>query len=88
MEYIVAGVLALLQEFAVKYPLVLAVLSGIGVARLIFKPLFTFLASVADATPTPKDNELILKIQGSSAYKVVAYVLDLFGSIKLPKNEK
>lgn len=74
-------------NLAAKYPILASVFLVMGVLRLIFQPLFTFLRSVVDATPTPKDNEWLDNLEKSKAYKITAYVLDLFASVKLPSKK-
>ena len=63
------------------------ILLWVGVLRLIFKPTFSWLQTVAAATPSPKDDSILSAIMHSGAYKGIAWVLDLLGSIKLPKKE-
>lgn len=79
------AIIEFIAGMAAKQPILLSVLAGIGIARLIFKPLFTFLQSVVDATPTMKDNEFLAKVMESKVYKGLAFVLDYVGSIKIPK---
>lgn len=67
-----------------KYPILLGIFAAMGLARAIFKPLFTFLHSIADASPSQKDNQILEYVEGSKAYKAVQFVLDLFASVKLP----
>ena len=74
-----------IQFLAVKYPVTVAIVSAIGMARLFMKPVFTFLHAIVDITPSKKDNELLGKAEASQAYKVITFVLDLFASVKLPK---
>lgn len=73
-----------ISELASKYPLILTVLGAMGVARLIFKPLFTFLRSIADATPSIKDNQLLDGFMGGKIYAAICWFLDLTLSVKLP----
>lgn len=75
----------LILQFANQYPVVASIFMVIGVLRAINKPLFTFLRAVADATPTTKDNELLIKIESSKAYQYVSFLLDYFASVKLPQ---
>jgi hypothetical protein len=70
-----------------QYPALASVLMGVGVLRLIFKPLFTFLRIVADATPTAKDNEILDSVEQSKAYSYVAFILDYLASVKLPEKK-
>ena len=78
-------IVALLELLISKAPWLASVIMVMGTARLIFKPLFTFLRTVADATPTPKDNELLDKAEKSKLYSAVSFILDWVGSIKLPQ---
>ena len=75
----------MLLPLIAKFPVLASVLMVIGVLRLVNKPLFAFLRTVVDATPTPKDNEILVKIETSKAYKYVSFVLDYLGSVKLPQ---
>ena len=67
-----------------KYPQLAQVLVIVGTLRLVFKPLFTFLHQFVDATPTTRDNEFLSKVEGSKAYKLVAWAMDYFASVKMP----
>lgn len=71
-------------QFASQYPFIATILMVIGVLRVINKPLFAFLNTVVVATPTPKDNEILKKIETSKAYQYISFVLDYLGSVKLP----
>jgi hypothetical protein len=74
-----------LADFAGQYPIGMSLLIGIGVFRVLFKPTMTYLHQVADATPSPKDNELLEKAESSKVYKALAFLADFFLSIKLPQ---
>jgi hypothetical protein len=69
---------------AIKFPVLLVVLSAIGAMRLVFKNLHLFLKSFVKATPWKQDDALLLKAEKSKAVKIGAYILDLVASIKLP----
>lgn len=73
-----------LIDLAQSHPTVLAVLSGLYVLSAINKPLFTLLHKYVEATESDADNELLKKVEGSRAYKVISYVLDWAVRIKLP----
>lgn len=80
-----------MEEFiiglATKYPVLVSILSMVGMLRLIFKPLMGFLHSVADVTPSAKDNEILAEVEGSKFYKSLVWFLDYVASIKiLPKS--
>jgi len=84
MESVYQWILSFIVSMAGKYPIVVTLVSVIGVMRLAFKPLFVFLHSVADAIPGDADNKLLDNVEKSKAYEIVKFVLDLFASIKLP----
>lgn len=81
LEYL----LPLAQSLLEQHPLPMALLSVIGGLRLIMKPLFSLLQAITQATPSPRDNEMLAKVMDSKIYKGLAFVLDWFGSVKLPK---
>ena len=74
-------------QFVSKYPLGASALIFIGVFRVIFKPTMTYLHSVADATPSLKDNEILAKIEANRFYKALAWFADFAFSIKLPSQK-
>lgn len=74
-----------LIEFALQYPVIASALMIMQVLRLINKPLFAFLNAVVLATPTPKDDEILVKVETSKAYTYFVFLLDYFASVKLPQ---
>lgn len=78
-------ILPMLQLMTEKYPWAMTLVSFMGVMRLIFKPLFTFLVAVVKATPSEADDRWLETVQTSKAYNVIAFLLDYLASIKLPK---
>lgn len=84
---VVAGIGAWLQPILLdlvgKYPVIMGILAVVGVLRLCLKPVFSILHAIADATPSPNDNLLLDKVEGSAALKAVFWVLDYLASIKL-----
>lgn len=56
-----------------------------GVLRLIFKPTFTIISSVVDATESKVDDQYLAGIKGSKGYAIVVWGLDFFASVKMPK---
>lgn len=81
MELVIIGM-------AEKYPIILTIVAIMGMARVILKPLMTFLHAVAEATETTKDNEYLAKAESSAIYKGLHWVLDFAFSLKLPKPVK
>lgn len=61
------------------------VVTIMGFMRVIFKPIFEAIHSYVDSTPSLDDNAKFDKIASSKWFKVVAFVLDWGGSIKLIK---
>ncbi len=77
-----------MEEFIVylvsKYPVLVAILLGMGAARALFKAGFAAAKIVASATPTQKDDKILEDIEVSKTYKFILFVVDYFLSIKLP----
>ncbi len=84
LETIGQFVMTIIVGLANKYPLVVSLVSLVGVLRLIFKPLFTFLHAVVDATPNPNDNATLDSVESSKIVSAIRFILDLFASVKLP----
>jgi hypothetical protein len=74
----------LLLDLVSKFPLASSILLGIGVLRVINKPLFSLFHAYVDATPSAKDNEVLASVEGSRIYKGITYALDWAASVKLP----
>lgn len=85
MELILNFIKPLLESFAGSNGVVLQVISVIGTLRLLMKPIMTLIQAVVDVTPTQSDNEWLNKFMQSKVYLTIVYLLDWFGSIKLPK---
>tara|TARA_R110002167_G_C12491385_1_gene635443 strand:+ start:269 stop:505 length:237 start_codon:yes stop_codon:yes gene_type:complete len=68
-----------------KYPIIMTILSVMGMARLILKPLMTFLHEMVVVTESTKDNEILDKVEASKIYKGLLFVLDYAFSLKLKK---
>ncbi len=74
------------EQYLGKLPAtVLQVLVLIGALRLVVKPLMVALTAFAKETETPKDDEVLAKIETSKAYKLLLFVLDWLASIKIKK---
>jgi hypothetical protein len=71
-------------SFATNHSWVLTILSVVGIMRVIFKPLISFLEAAVKATPTSADDAFLAKCEGSVAYRWFAWGLDWLGSIKHP----
>lgn len=75
----------LILTLVLKYPNLAAFVAFVGLARLVIKPLMTFLHEFVLVTPSDKDNEFLKRIEDSKVTKAALYVLDYLGSIKVKK---
>lgn len=75
----------MIEAAAGKYGVIVQIISVIGVMRVVFKPLMTFIQSIVSLTPSVKDDAFMAKVMDHTAYKIVAYFLDWTASIKLPQ---
>lgn len=78
MELFIAG-------FVAEYPIMFTIASIMGMVRLVIKPLMTILHSLAEATETTRDEEILKKIEENKAFKGFLFVLDYVFSLKLKK---
>jgi hypothetical protein len=78
-------IVPMLVNLVTSYPKIATVFLIMGAARAIMKPLMTLLRTVAEQTPSTKDNELLDQVEKSKVFKTVEFVLDYVASIKLPK---
>ena len=78
-------ILNLLVGLVKGHPYFSAIVMVMGVLRAINKPLFMFIHSIVDATPTDADNKFVDQVEKSQVMKAINFILDYFGSIKLPK---
>jgi len=71
-----------------KWPVVSSVLIIMGGLRFLFKPIMSAAEKYVAYTPSLKDDAFFKKLTESKIYKGVAWLVDFFGSIKLPKAKK
>ena len=71
-----------------NYPIIRHIAAFMFVSRIVFKPLFAIAAKYVELTVEEEDNEKLAKIMNTKAYKMVAFIIDLTSSIKLPKASK
>lgn len=74
----------LLLDLVAKYPVLASIVGVVGLLRLIIKPIMVALKSIVESTETPKDNELLTKVEESKVYKAVIFLLDYLASVKIP----
>lgn len=79
------AIAAFLLSLATQYPIIASVLMIIGTLRLIIKPLFSFLHTITDATPSVSDNEFLAKVENSTFLKTALFLLDWLASVKVIK---
>lgn len=58
-------------------------LVGMGFLRVIFKPIFTILNAIVEATPTDRDDQFMADFRQTNTFKMVVLGLDFFASIKI-----
>lgn len=80
MDAVSQAIISLLSQ----YPAFGSVIFLIGLLRLVFKPLMSIVQNVVESTPSKKDDDVWSKVQASSAFKALAWLIDFFGSIKVP----
>lgn len=78
MELFISGLV-------LEYPILLSIAAIIGMVRLVVKPLMVILHSLAEATETTRDEEILKKIEENKIYKGFLFVLDYVFSLKLKK---
>ncbi|HWN09734.1 MAG TPA: hypothetical protein VNO50_10785 [Pyrinomonadaceae bacterium] len=66
---------------------IVAAFTWIGVARVIFKVLFSMLGDLVKKTPSDRDDAFVDGLMRSNIYAAIAFLLDWILSIKLPQVE-
>lgn len=56
-----------------------------GTLRMVFKPLFSIIATVVKATPSKTDDKLLVELQSSNTYAILVWAIDFFASVKIPR---
>lgn len=79
------ALVALVMEFAAKYPAVAVVFFVMGALRSVMKPIFSALRAYVEYTPNPADNLVLDKVEASAVVKTIAWVLDYAASVKILK---
>jgi hypothetical protein len=68
-----------------NYPWVQHVVAVLIVCRIVFKPLFAILGKYVELTIEEDDDVKLKKFMKSKTYKMLAFIVDLAASVKLPK---
>lgn len=83
----VETIVQMILAFVGKYPVTASIIAIMGTARLIMKPIMVALHSIADATGSLKDNQILEGLEGNKIYKLVVFILDYAVSIKIPASQ-
>jgi hypothetical protein len=75
------AVASFITQQAAAHPWLLATLVWLGVAGRILQPLLDFLHQVVKETPTPKDDELLARIEASKVLKYTVKALAFLSGI-------
>lgn len=73
---------AFVAGLTTKYPVVVTILTLIGLLRLLVKPVIAYLHSRAAATESPDDDARLEKAERSWWFKALMFGLDWTASIK------
>jgi hypothetical protein len=68
---------------ALKAPWVITILAVMGGLRFFFKPILSLVEAYVKSTPQTTDDEYFDKVEHSRAFKIVAWALDFFASVKV-----
>ena len=75
----------LLSAYIGEYGWAVQIVSVIGTCRLFFKPIMAAIESSVAATESKNDDVVLGKVKGNSIYKGFVFLIDMLGSIKIPK---
>ena len=70
------------------YPWLQHVVAGMVICRIIFKPLFSILGKYVELTIEEDDNKKLHKFMQTKTYKMLSFIVDMLGSIRLPQVKK
>lgn len=68
-----------------NYPWIQHIVAVLIVCRIVFKPFFAILGKYVELTVEEDDDVKLKKFMKSKTYKMIAFIVDLFASVKLPK---
>lgn len=74
----------ILANLVATHPKLMILITVVGTARLVFKPIISGIDAVVAATPTKADDEVVEKAKSSKVFKVIAAVMNYLLSLKLP----
>ena len=70
------------------YPILQHVIAVMVVCRIVFKPIFSILGKYVELTIEEDDDKKLHKFMRSKTYKMLAFIVDMLASVKLPKIKK
>ena len=76
-------------EFLLQtYPWLQHVIAIMVICRVVFKPLFAILGRYVELTVEQEDDKKLHKFMGTKTYKMIAFIVDLIASVRLPQIKK
>ncbi len=87
METILQTILGFFVQFAQNWPFLATLIAVMGTFRLFFKPLVTLIHAWVAASPSKKDDEILVKVESSGWYKAIMFIVDYIASVKLPEKK-
>ena len=76
-------------EFLLQtYPWLQHVIAIMVISRVVFKPIFAILGKYVELTIEEDDNKKLHKFMQTKTYKMMAFIVDMLASVKLPKIKK
>jgi len=70
------------------YPILQHVIAAMVICRIVFKPIFSILGKYVELTIEEDDDKKLHKFMRSKTYKMLAFIVDMLASVKLPKIKK
>lgn len=70
------------------YPILQHVIAVMVICRVVFKPIFSILGKYVELTIEEDDDKKLHKFMRSKTYKMLAFIVDMLASVKLPKIKK
>lgn len=71
-----------------NYPFIRHLISIMIICRVIFKPTFMILGKYVELTVEEKDNKRLAELMNTKTYKMIAFIVDMLASVKLPKAKR
>lgn len=87
MENLSLIIAPLISAYIGDYGWAVQIVSVVGTLRLFFKPIVAAIESAVAASESKNDDIVLGKVKQNSIYKAFIFVLDLVGSIKVPKKK-